>query len=206
MTTPFPTTTPALLAGLSVYTAAVVTLLRAAFGEWVVVLAEHVQEIDGSLGVLVVDVPLVDVGESQMGPGLTAVMNLELVVATDRGKVDEGALDCLAMLDQVVRVVHENRFGLGDAVDPARFVGAERDPFGATTDNFYSWRAAFRQNVRLAYPDDLADNMALIIDEQRIYEVWLGIDPKIGIPHLPDYVLCGRVTDADYDAAQGGTP
>lgn len=198
--TPFPTPTP-VLGGMAPYASAVTRHLRG-LHPWspAVFLLEHLHELDASGPILVVDVPVMDVADRQAGPGLDVVFNLELVVATDRGA---GNLDCYALADATLAFVHETRFGLGDAVDPATFVGSSRDAFGAATDNWISWRLAFRQAARLAVPSDLADNMSLIIDDRRIHEVWLGIDPKIGVAHVADYLLVAKSTEADWDA--GGT-
>jgi len=158
-----------------------------------VVLAEHFGEMDASGPMLVIDIPSWDAADTQTGPGLDAIVNLEFVVGTDRGKSDAGAMDCYDLVEQTVALANENRWGLGAAVDPCRFVGASREGMGAVTDNWYAWRCSFRQAIRLPVPADLGDNLGLVIDASAIHEVWLGFDPDIGLAHIADYVLVAKV-------------
>jgi hypothetical protein len=167
-------------------------------------LAEHVAEIDASASVAIVDVPSFDVDADGRGPGLDVVVSLEIVVATDRGAGDGGAADCYEMVEQMIAFAHENRWGLGSAVDPAAFQGASREGLGASTDDFYAWRVALRQALRLPVPGDLDDTLGRIVDTALIYEVYLGFDPEIGLAFKDDYVLVATVPPDAYD--NGGTP
>lgn len=152
-----------------------------------VVMAEHLAELDGASPLLVFSLSAIDPAEEQRGPGQHSYVTFELLALTNRSQSEAGVLDLYTLVEQTMAATYRQRWGLDGAVDPCEFVSAGQSQFGANTDNWYSWLTTWRQLVRLPVPAGLDGDMGLVIDPSAISELYLGIDPKIGIAHIADY-------------------